>query len=608
MNIINEPEPARVPGSPAMEARGEPRTMLVVVRIVLLFLAIVCAGFILRQTLRYGVQVPMEDQWDYVYDYQRYEAGEISLASTLLLGAGEHLNGVKTASILLWRLFGINHRLIMVLGWLQAVAFIILMALVARQALPRSSLVPWVVLSTSSFFVFNTGAFQFWMWGIPHQYTIVPFLFLAAAFCAQIKLPVDATIVIAAVAAALASCILGSGMLLWGLLPVVLVTCTPWRELLRHRIAIAVYGLSCLLMIILYAYKYTDQRPDLLTTPPATLRELASFFLAYTGNLVLGFPAPALISWEHAIGAILLIFVGLSMVAAFQICRGKPEWTALVIWSCLAAYELLSGGLVTLARHSLGLRYLVEASRYVLASCFLPAATIAIATTVLRACRYRLPDNVRWYSALLGMVTAFLAICLVIRAGQIPGNLESFRWRYTMEHRGKVAVTAANLVNLKEYRIIYSRMIGMDDSATFRKLSNFIAQKGALPPMWNDDFIQKLARSNPEKTGGSLDQLVVHDGQLSLSGWAYLKPRKEPADAVIILAIPPSGPAKILNVAFPFQARPDVATFIRNPDARDTGWVADIAAPLPEPGTVLRCFAYDADSGNAYPLMGDRTL
>lgn len=611
MMITNKCGVADELNSPPGTVAGTPPIVFQILRIVLLCLAMMFAGFILRQTLRYGVQVPMEDEWSYVYNYQRYETGQISLVSTALSGAAEHLNGVQTGTILLWMLFGMNHRLIMILGWLQAVTLVVLMGLIARQALPRGSIVPSAILCTSSFFVFHPGAFQFWMWGIPQQYTLVPLFFLAAAFCAQLKLPLNVTILVSGLAATLASFTLGSGMLLWALLPVVLLARTPLRELLRHRIAIATYGLLGLVMTVLYIHNFlTYQNPSPPSTQPASLFNLASFFLAYNGNLVLGFPSAAPLSWEHGIGTILLIFVALSIAAAIKICHGKPEWGAIIVWLCLAAYEVLSASLVTLFRHTFGLHYLMEASRYVIATSFLPVATVAIALVTLRALRYRLPDNIRLYSVLLCTVTAFLAICMVVRAGQIPENLASFQSRSMSEHQGKVAVAAANLISLKEYRNIFEMWLGQDESPRFRELSNFITQKGERPTMWDADFIRQLAASpvNPQQTAGFVDRWAVQGGRLSLFGWAYLKERQEPAHGVIIIAIPPNGTAILLGVAFPSAERHDVADALQTPDALNTGWTAEIAGPLPESGTAIRCFAYDADSGKAYPLGGQKIL
>ena len=396
-------------------------------------------------------------------------------------------------------------------------------------------------------------------------------------------------------------------MLLWFLLPIVLATYTSWRELLRSRIATAVYGLSALVMAALYAHNLSNYiEPAPAATQPVTVRELASFFLAYTGNLVLGFPAPALVPWAHAIGAILLIFLGLSIFAAIKTSRGKPEWNAIVVWLCLAAYQLTAGALVALTRHTFGVTYLMDASRYVQAASFLPVATVAIAIVAARALRYQLPRNLLWYTGLLCMITAFLTACLVIRAGQFPGTLALLRHSYRQELKGKVALAAADLVKMEEYRYVYPR----DDWQAFRRLSAFLALKAWLPPMWDDRFVQSLAKSKVDPLGaaGYIDDVAVHDGRLSVRGWAYLRARQEAADAVIIIALPSSGPARILSVAFPSQERPDVAAAVGNPNAGATGWAGEIPGSLPETGTLISAFAYDANTGKAYSLSGGRTL
>ncbi len=607
MSIANEP--ARILDSSAA-SEVKPRATRLAARVVLLLLAAICSGFILREIVHDSVQVPFWDEWDCMSYYQKYETGEIPISALVLARKGEHLIGVSVAgSILLWRLTGTNFRLIVVWNWFLAVAFVAFMALVAKQALPPRSLLPWVILSTSAFFVFNPGAFQMWLWGIPPVYLIAPLLFLAAAFCAQLKLPLDFKILVSAVAAVIASFTLGAGVLLWALLPVVLVTCTPWRQLIRRHAAIAAYALSGLTMAVLHLHNLLTYK----TMVPAdqgsvNLGALTAFFLAYTGNLVLGFPATMLITWAQGIAIVLLIFLGLSVVAAVRTCRGKPEWTALTIWLCLAVYQLIAGGLVALTRHTLGANYPLEASRYVLSTSFLPAVTMAIAMVALRAYRSRLPGSLGWYSGLLCAITAVLTICLVIRGGQIPPDLASFRQDHKQKLMGKVALAAANLVTMPEYRYIYPYY---PDSVSFRNLSNFVTPIAGLPHMWDDEFVRKLASTaavNPSDNGGFIDTFTVQADKLSLSGWAYLRTQQKTADAVIILAIPLSGQPKLLEVVFPSLPRPDVAASVGNPDASDTGWAASITSPLPEAGTVIRCFAYEADSGQIYPLSGDRSL
>jgi hypothetical protein len=171
---------------------------------------------------------------------------------------------------------------------------------------------------------------------------------------------------------------------------------------------------------------------------------------------------------------------------------------------------------------------------------------------------------------------------------------------------GKVAMAAANMMNLQAYRNIYPR----DDWKDFQGLSAFITPRAEFPPMWDSNFVMRLAGAvaNQQNFAGFVDTFAVRDGKLSLSGWAYLKAQQKPADAVITLAVPPSGKATLINVAFLSQRRPDVSKSMGNPEAMDTGWATEIAAPLPNTGSIIRSFAYDADTGQAYLLVGEGVL
>jgi hypothetical protein len=97
-----------------------PRPKILPACVVLLLLAMVCAGFIVLQTVRYSVQVPFWDEWVFLNDYQRYETGKIPLSELILAREGGHLHGA--GRLVLWRLTGMNFRVLMVYNWFLAVA------------------------------------------------------------------------------------------------------------------------------------------------------------------------------------------------------------------------------------------------------------------------------------------------------------------------------------------------------------------------------------------------------------------------------------------------------------------------------------------------------
>lgn len=561
------------------------------------------AGSILLHILGSGVQVPFWDEWNFVGEFQRFAHGQLSLPGLLISKQGEHRIGVQIAfSIFLWQLTGMNLRLIMVLNWSLSLALTVLTALITRKGLQVRGVLPWVVWALSSLFIFNPAAYQLWMWGILPVYLVVPLLFLAGVHVAQYRIPTGARISAAAVAALIASFAFGAGLLLWVLFPAALVPILGRREILRARLAAGFYAALCLLTAAMYIQGFfTYQSPA--PAAKAGVRVFVSFFLAYTGNLVLGFTAPGLVTWAHVMGVLIILVFCAAVAGAVKTCYGTDAWPVVVVWMCLGVYAICSGMLVSLARHGFGVNYAVEASRYVLSSAVFPVAAAALSAICIARFQTQLPRAAVWYSAMLAALTVLVTASLVIRGGQTPTTSGAFRESHVNELRAKVALSAANLVELPEYRNIFPR----DDWNGFRTLANFITTEAGLRPgMWDNYFVQMLAATAPENGRyGFVDQIVAEADKIEMRGWAYLEDRREPADAVIITAANAGEPVRLLAVAFPSQTRLDVAVAIRSDPELRTGWVARIPRTSFSGGVAgIHCYAYDAETGRVHALNG----
>jgi hypothetical protein len=262
--------------------------------------------------------------------------------------------------------------------------------------------------------------------------------------------------------------------------------------------------------------------------------------------------------------------------------------------------------LVSLGRHGFGVQYAVEASRYVLSSAMFPVAITVLACISVAQFGKQLPRAAAWYSVMLAALTLLVTASLVIRAGQAPTAWAAFRISHVNELKGKVAISAANFMELREYRNIFPR----DDWDRFRTLANFITNEAGLrPEMWDDRFVQKLAETAPGKGQyGFVDQISGDADKIVVRGWAYLEDRREAADAVIITGANGGGRPRLLAVAFPSQARTDVAATQSDPTL-ETAWVATIARPpSPDGAGVIRCYAYDAEDGRVHALQGRSAL
>jgi hypothetical protein len=158
---------------------------------------------------------------------------------------------------------------------------------------------------------------------------------------------------------------------------------------------------------------------------------------------------------------------------------------------------------------------------------------------------------------------------MTLRALQWPAAAETMRGFRMSELRGKVAIAAANVVEIGHGDVSPE---GRDE---FRSACNYLNRRGWLrPPLWDGAFAWRLAGLLPEPAFGHVAETAAAAGQVQLAGFAH------PADAVVVAA-----GNTILGVFFP------------GPDGKWSGSVVT-AAPL----DAIRCFAYDALTGETHLL------
>lgn len=547
--------------------------------------ALCFAGLILRDTIRFGVDVPFWDLWDYVRYLRHLSTGELSWPGLLFARLGEHQIGMELAmSAFAWRLTSMHMPALMVWNWVTAALFCALAMLVTRRALAGSA-VPWVVLAAAAFFVFNPAAYQVWLWALPLVHLLVPLMLLAGVWTAQANLSARLRILAAGALALAASFLLGSGLLLWGLFPLAISPYVKPREWRRERLASAVYALLLAVSVATYASGMIG-RGGPVPGDASRIAVAAHFFLAYTGNFTSLTLAPA-VTLATLAGAALALLFAAGAALAWARFRRTPQWPALAVWLSVGLYGFLSGGLTALARHGFGVAYAVESSRYVLASAFLPLACVAMGSVMVAG----LPRG-RLRAAVACGVAGVLAAGFTARVLQTPRSRILMNHAHASYLAGKVAVAAVNAVDLPQFRNIYST----DNRADFELSANWLNRRGWLrPPLWDERFARRLARPGllPRPAFGRIAQASLTEGRLRLSGSAHLADAGDDAHAVIVAAVR-GGEAKILAVFFPERVP-------------GHPWSGEIAAAF-EPGAAIRCFAYDAVTGQAHLLAGERTL
>lgn len=566
----------------------------------MLAVALLFAGTILRDILRYGVDVPFWDQWDFVAALRRSSSGETSWLRTLFLSGAEHQLGLQIVwSVLVWNLTQMNMVASMVLNWTFAFGFCILGTWITARALPPRSVIPWMVLAAASFFIFNPAAYQVWLWGLPLVHLLVPLLMFAGFACAQTRASDGTKIVVSAICAFFASFLLGSGLLLWFLFPAVLIYYVKPTALKTERLAVLVYGALCGACLMIYGFGALQGESPAPTSGAGGLGAIAQFFAAYTGNVVSLSAETQPVLWAQLVGSAFIMCFATLAILAFRGFRRRSEWPVITIWGCLGSYSIASGLMVALGRHGYGLAYAVESSRYVLASAFLPISVVVLAFVLIHAYSDELPSSIRLYSGTLCMTLIVLMAGVALRFLQWPRADAMMANSRASQTAGKVAVASSGVLGMPQWRNIHPN----DDRDSFLRSVRFLSGRNWLrPAVWNEAFFRDLAspRRKPEPAYGYVDKFTMEGGKLQLGGWAYLPDRKLRADAVIVSARD-GATARVLAVVFTSAPRRDVYESIHELEALSTGWAAEVIAA---PGEVLLCFAYDAVTGQAHLLSG----
>ncbi len=565
--------------------------MRIALRLFTVAIAASCAGWTLTHIRRYGVSIPFWDEWDFVDTLRGLSNGEISWPQALLVHNDQHQIFSQFAfSAIAWHLTHLHLKTVMVWNWAIAAAFCVLAAVVTGRGLGSEKAIAWLTLAASSFFVFNPGGYQVMLWALPPVYSLLSLSFLIGVFLAQSTLPAGIKIVGIGLISLFASFILGNGLLFWIALPAVLLLYEDFERLRRSRISLGVF--AALLGVAIAGYvlgSSASARPGLNPI------SIGLFFLAHTGNFVSLSVTPQPVHLAEAVGALIILLFAVAAPAALR-GRTAEQRRIVLVWILFGMFWFLSGLTAAVARHSFGISYALDASRYVTASSFFLLATLVLAAMAL--------EDRKFYSFLVPAVAILLLIAAVCRYPQIKtANAVMENSRYS-QLQGKVAAASVGLLELPTFRNIFPH----SSYESFAVDVRFLNSRGWLrPALWDRRFLRHLSDLTPNASCGMVDSATRAGDSVQLLGWGYLPSRRQRAHAIIIAGFEPDRIPKILGVAFSGQQRPDVAAALHSPEALSTGWTIDLSLTANDTHRyVLQSFAYDAENGQVCELRGGR--
>ena len=544
---------------------------------------------------RYGVEVPLMDDWEMAPLIAKAHTGELTFAD-FFKQEEEARMVVPKAIFILSAIDGHwdvrDQMMLSVFVCILTALGIFVLLLRTNLTLATTALCFWLI----SLLIFTPAQFELWLFasGMP---SFLPALFLVAAW---IVLQSNASFVVkfgsCVLLAAMSSFTLAHGPLAWALtFPLyLLVTRVPrWKLWLTSWLA-----LSALCAVwYLCGYSKPPHLPDF--APAVSGSEYVRFILMFGGGAFAYATHEDRTGTAVKVGAVaLLLFLALVVWATLRL-RERADRLRLLPWLALGFYSLGSGLLAMLGRVGFGAEYAI-ASRYVTFSLYLFVALVVLGAVATRdiAARGRIPRLATvTLAALLLAIGSWLFSEAVQRCVRILDSISA---------RNRLARTALIFSPVLNTSAVLKRIVYPMPERAAERAQRLDRLQLIRPPLVQTNQLEDLPHEPVDNRAASgwCDAIVAVDGETyRASGWAALNGKGRPADAVVLAHSDEEGKWIIFAMSDAVIRRNDIKRMFDSGDQLWTGWFASFPPTAVPAGAEISAWAVDADGPRLYRLQ-----
>jgi hypothetical protein len=547
---------------------------------------------------RYGVSIPLLDDWEMVPLVTDARQGRLSFAAIF-----EQQQEARTVfPKFLFLVFAVvkhwDGRVIMMVS----VLLCFVTALGVYRLLRRtgiSSRGAAVVFLLVLPLIFSPAQHELWLLasGAP---SFVPALCLVWAMCVLTgDRSVPAKFWLCLAFTVIASFTLANGLLLWGLTFPAFFAMNPRRRDLRWFF---LWWVACGICAAAYFAGF-KHRPDLPAfAPPKPLSEYLHYVAVFLGSGLARSGNSKPLAASTIVGAIALAGYLAALGYSLFRWRDRAYCARAVPWLAVASFSVGSACLAALGRIEWGVAQALE-SRYVTFSLYCTVGLVVLAAIFLKHFVATFRGNGARVGAQIGLGilgVAYVAVLATCAFASIP----FFKWRSATARMGYGGVLFSQVLDT-------SRAI---QAGNFPRPFEVQQRANALDrlrmlrtPLIRTTRISEMRRSDlNDESAGWLDAFQVHDGTGSASGWAAL-PRR-PADCVVLAYQDGAGEWIAFAVSSVLVARPDVTAKLGNREFLWSGWRAEFpVAGLPR-GAQISAWGLDAKGAKLHRLKSASAL
>ena len=531
---------------------------------------------------RFGVNIPFADQWE-TPGRLVIEASQDKLTWQQLIR--QH-NESKTLFpnllfLSLAKLTGWNTRYEMLITFLLACLVSFNIYRLGKITID-SDWQRWICFSWANLLIFSPTQSENWLWGFQG----ITFISIVAITTSLVVIFSDAAwitkIGVSSALSAIATFSFANGILCW-----IIIFPSLWFKSIRDKVrkTWVIFGwlIACSTTVSIYLYDY--QRPSDLPSVTQIFTRPVSAFSYYTA--LLGSPLfPKDLLASQITGAVLAaIFIFFCYFSAKRI----EVTNKFIPWLSIGFYALLSAGLTTAGRMSLGIETALS-SRYITFATYLTISLIYLFTLAIN-----LRQN-HWLKITAGLLAIVFSITY---KNNFVAGIDTMARSYYQRVYGKTCLLA--IATIKDRECI-ARQIHPDPNKILPRVKK-LDRLGLLQP----PLIENIDWHKEEGLENSyLGECTVsrdENGSYTASGWTFASDFNHWADAIILAYRLPNRARTAIAIAELHVQSQDIFNLLIAPANTKLTWKVSVPAGEISSGSVLiSAWAFDTNKAIAYRL------
>ncbi len=549
-------------------------------------LSAVSAGLILYFILKYGIDVPYMDQWEYVMFFSHLQKGTLTFNELFALQCEYRQLFPNLIFIGMGWLTDWNVKYEMLIIFFLACFTFYNIYRLATYTFSGDIWIKWILLFLCSLFVFSPLQYENWLFGVQIQYLMPIACITSCMFVAYSPLKTVWKLVICIVLSVISSYSAVNGLLCWFIVfPVLLFSKNGGSNSFRTWSYITIWIAAAILSITFYFYDY--QSPENFPSPFLFINEpfnAIKYFFAILGN-----PIRIIHLLEHIIKLGAVLFTGYICLILYILWhyKNKQLLENTIPWLMMGIYSVSTALMVMVGRLGFGV-YQALTSRYTSYTLYLIVAVIFLMAIVILnvSKKYKFNFIVKTFIAFL------IAYIIYIKMDTYPVAVNDLKNFHANVAHGKAALLFINYIpheecNSKIYLVHFKEL---------KERANILNKMGYLrPPLIETNIIQNIEHDDSEKTDyGIFEKLTkINDTLFTASGFAQKPLKNTPVDA-ILLTCQKNHSESILFSLYNADSLNWEKSFVTNQIPFDTSFI--------------NAWAFDTELAKAYKLKGSFLL